>query len=199
MSRAEQGRVESARRRRLGLIRSLPVALGSFTIAALRIGVLGAAMVVGGTVAALFGLLWLILRWDRSRRTRRLPPGALATAGASVRVAEVAAFDPTIQLRSTALLAGDAEVTSTAFSWKPRGRYRRRGATNVVLPLGDIREVNCVRLGGVFRCDACCFGLRDGRDFVVNITDPIRIEEAMRSIGVRVTCDAEIGPSAPTE
>jgi hypothetical protein len=123
------------------------VPIASFTIAALHIGLLGAAVVVGLTVAALFGLLWLILRWDRSRRTRRLPPGALATAGASVRVAEVAGLNPTIHLRyrSTALLAGDVEVTSTAFAWKPRDRYRRRGATDVVLSLGDIREVNCLR------------------------------------------------------
>jgi hypothetical protein len=73
---------------------------------------------------------------------------------------------------------------------EPPGRFRRRGATDVVLALDDMREMNCVRLGGVVRCDACSFALRDGREIVVNITDPQRIEDALSTSGVLVTGNA---------
>jgi hypothetical protein len=87
VSQAEQVRIESTRRRKIGIMTSAPIALASFAIAALHIGLFGATVTFVVTPAALLCVLWFVLRGDRARRARRLPAGVLATTGASVRVA----------------------------------------------------------------------------------------------------------------
>ena len=47
--------------------------------------------------------------------------------------------------------------------------------------------MSCAPLSGMFRCDACTFSLRDGRELVINITDPGDVEQAAISLGVHVT------------
>lgn len=166
------------------------MALSAVIIGVLHGGIVAGVLVVL-TPAIVVGLIWVLLRRERRHRVRRLPEGVLATATATARSHHLRSFDPTLQLQGgpNAHFIGDVEVCATTIAWRPGKRFRRRGAHDIVVPWANVEEMNCLRLGGLFRCDACSLLLRDGRELLVYITSPVSVETAASSLGVRVTGD----------
>lgn len=175
--------------RKIQVLGAISVVAGSFAIAATHVGIAAAFGFAIATPLMVITLIAVLLRHDRNRRTAHLPDGVLASAGASARVHQLRQFDPTMQLRAgpAALFLGDAEVRMDSLVWRPAPRFRRRGATDIIVPWSDVREMNCRRLGGLFRCDACHLSFYDGRNLTVSITGPIEVERVAASLGVNVT------------
>jgi hypothetical protein len=173
------------------MVTSIPIALCSLVIGVAH-GGLGVVLLVPVTVVVVVVGLRGLVRRDARRRASHLPDGVLASAGASVRAKALEAFDPTLQLRGgpSAQFLGEVLVAPETFTWRPLKRFRTRGAQDIVIPWSDVVEMNCLRLGGLIRCDACNLSLADGSDLLIYITSPENVEAAAIGLGVEVSGDA---------
>jgi hypothetical protein len=137
-------------------------------------------------IVGLVVLVQLVLSTASLRRRRHLDAGVLTRATASVRLREIAAFDPTqrVQRRPSAPLSGAIEVHRDGFVWGPRSQ--RSGAHAVFVPWSDVAEMNC--LPTFFGMQhSCCFVMRDGRELLFLVSYPAEVELAVALFGVAVT------------
>ena len=175
--------------RKIQVLGAIQVAVGSFVIAAIHVGLAPAFGIVIATPLIVIALISALLRHDQNRRKVHLPDGVLASAGASARVHQLRKFDPTMQLRGGpgGAVRGRCRGNDGLARVATAPRFRGRGATDVVVPWADVREMNCHRLGGLFRYDACHLTLHDGRNLTISITGPIEVERTAASLGDKVT------------
>jgi hypothetical protein len=121
-------------------------------------------------------LLWGAAAADRARYRRRLSPDLLACAAASMRGDRGRRY------------IGVLNVERSALRWAPLKRFRKRGATEVVIPWTGATSVSAARISPswsswMVRSDALAVDVTDGPTAIFFVTSPKVIYAALNETG----------------
>jgi hypothetical protein len=178
---------QAARQRKARIIGNTLVAGSACVVVAVNVSVLAALLIFVLTPLAVLGLLRLLIRRDRARRLRDRPADVVAVARTGIRTNELGRFAPEAVVRSgtNALIAGSAEATGSALTWRPAGRVEKRGVQPITIPYNEIATWSATRMPGrIAKVDLLHFVLADGRDLLMSATDPDALEDVIETAGV---------------